>query len=132
MSNLLTLKAIAGDLRGQEFVFATPVRCILGRSRSCGLRLPFDPTVSRQHCLLESDDDGIWAQDLCSLNGTFVNGSKIGTRPQCNADATQPEVGRYMLRDGDELRVCGNVFRVELGVEVGTLVHTDRRMAILS
>jgi len=130
MNNLLTLKAVAGDLRGQEFVFATPVRCILGRSRSSSLRLPFDPTVSRQHCLLESDGDGIWAQDLCSLNGTHVNGAKIGTRPQGNAEATVPEAGRYLLRDGDELRVCGNVFRVELGVEVGTLVHADRRIAV--
>ncbi|MGL4549760.1 MAG: FHA domain-containing protein [Gemmataceae bacterium] len=128
MSYQLILKAVAGDLRGQEFVFASPVRCVLGRSRSCSLRLPYDPTVSRQHCLLESDDDGLWAQDLCSLNGTFVNGTKIGTGSAHNADATQPEAARHLLRDGDELRVCGNVFQVRLEPEEsGTLVHADAR-----
>jgi pSer/pThr/pTyr-binding forkhead associated (FHA) protein len=126
MSQQLILKAVAGDLRGQEFAFAAPVRCIVGRSRTCNLRLPFDPTVSRQHCLLESDEDGLWAQDLCSLNGSFVNGSKIGTASPRHSDATQAEVTRHHLRDGDELRVCGNVFRVRLvSDEFGTLAHSD-------
>jgi pSer/pThr/pTyr-binding forkhead associated (FHA) protein len=133
MSTLLILKAVAGDLRGQEFAFTAPVRCILGRSRACGLRLPFDPTVSRQHCLLESDGDGVWAQDLCSLNGTFVNGAKIGTaaRPG-NGEATLLEVGRYLLRDGDELRVCGNVFQVQLAAEDGTLPPPGSREGLMA
>lgn len=114
MNNLMILKAVSGELRGQEFTFATPVRCVLGRSRACGLRLPFDPTVSRQHCLLESDGNGIWAQDLCSLNGTFVNGSKIGTGLLNDGDGTVQECRRHRLRDGDELRVAGNVFQVVL------------------
>ena len=126
MSQQLILKAVAGDLRGQEFAFPSPVRCIVGRSRTCNLRLPFDPTVSRQHCLLESDGDELWAQDLCSLNGSFVNGTKIGTVGPRNGEATQPEAMRHHLRDGDELRVCGNVFQVRLVADdLGTLLHSD-------
>ena len=89
MNTILRLKATAGDLQGQEFSFTGPSYCVLGRSRSCTLRLPGDATVSRQHCLVELDNDGIWIQDLGSLNGTFVNGTKIGQRePVREGDAT--------------------------------------------
>jgi hypothetical protein len=88
---------------------------MLGRSRTCQLRLPGDTTVSRQHCLIELENDGIWVQDLGSLNGTFVNGQKIGQREhQPGADATMVAPARQELQDGDELRICNNVFAVVL------------------
>jgi eukaryotic-like serine/threonine-protein kinase len=115
MNTTLTLKATTGDLRGQEFSFTGPSYCVLGRSRSCTLRLPGDATVSRQHCLVELDDDGIWIQDLGSLNGTFVNGEKIGQRePQRDGDVTMVQPPRQCLRDGDLLRICNNVFAIQV------------------
>lgn len=113
--NTLILDAKAGDLRGQQFRFRGPSFCVFGRSRSCTLRLPGDVTVSRQHCLVEMDGSGVWIQDLGSLNGTFVNGEKIGQRdapPDREATMVQPP--RQCLRNGDQLRICNNVFAVRL------------------
>ena len=115
MNTTLILKATAGDLQGQQFRFSSPSYCVLGRSRNCTLRLPGDATVSRQHCLVELDGDGIWIQDLGSLNGTFVNGEKIGQRdPVREGDATMVQPPRQCLRDGDLLRICNNVFAVQV------------------
>src|SRR2546421_7293344 len=115
MNQILILRATAGDLEGQEFAFERPTACIMGRSRSCALRLPGDATVSRQHCLVELDGEGVWIQDLGSLNGTFVNGEKIGQRePLRDGDATMVQPPRQGLRDGDLLRVCNNVFAVRV------------------
>ena len=48
------------------------------------------PGVSRLHCLLEQDGDGVWLQD-CSTYGTLLNGERVG--------------GRVELRAGDRLRL---------------------------
>src|SRR5262245_25500135 len=102
MTTTLILKATAGDLQGEQFRFTQPSYCVLGRSRSCSLRLPGDATVSRQHSLLELDGDGVWVQDLGSLNGTFVNGTRIGQREaQRDGDTTMVQPARQGLRDGD-------------------------------
>src|SRR3954462_3938154 len=104
MATMLTLRALTGDLRGQEFAFRGPAYCVLGRSRSCQLRLPGDATVSRQHCLIELEREGVWVQDLGSLNGTLINGEKIGQRDrEPQQDATMVAPARQLLYDGDEL-----------------------------
>jgi eukaryotic-like serine/threonine-protein kinase len=115
MTTTLILKATAGDLQGKQFHFTQPSYCVLGRSRSCTLRLSDDATVSRQHCLLELDADGVWVQDLGSLNGTFVNGTKVGQREaQRDGDTTMVQPPRQCLRDGDLLRIGNNVFAVRV------------------
>jgi pSer/pThr/pTyr-binding forkhead associated (FHA) protein len=57
-------------------------------------------TVSRIHCRLTADGDGLEVRDLESTNGTFVNGERV----------TQG-----LLAAGDRLRVG----RVEFGVTRG-------------
>jgi hypothetical protein len=112
---MLTLRALTGELRGREFTFRAPARCMLGRSHNCQLRLPRDPTVSRQHCLVELDGAGAWVQDLCSLNGTHLNGAMIGQRQdEGQDDVTMVAPSRQALQDGDELQVCDNLFAVVL------------------
>jgi pSer/pThr/pTyr-binding forkhead associated (FHA) protein len=102
MAAMLVLRALTGDLRGQEFAINGPAHCVLGRSRTCTLRLPGDATVSRQHCLIELDEGGVWVQDLGSLNGTLVNGEKIGQRDgRPENDATMVQPPRHALNDGD-------------------------------
>jgi adenylate cyclase len=77
--------------------------------------LPGDATVSRQHCLIELEGESAWAQDLGSLNGTHVNGEKIGpSQWERQADATMVAPLRQQLQDGDELRICNNIFAVVL------------------
>ena len=115
MATTMTLRALTGELRGQEFTLRSPGCWVLGRSRACRLRLPGDMMVSRHHYLLELEGGSAWVQDLGSLNGTHVNGQKIGQ--PCNqrpADATWAAPLRQELQDGDELRVCNTVFAVVL------------------
>jgi pSer/pThr/pTyr-binding forkhead associated (FHA) protein len=72
-------------------------------------------TVSRQHCLIDLEGGSAWVQDLGSLNGTYVNGQKIGQPGnERQADATWAAPARQELQDGDELRVSNTVFAVVL------------------
>jgi pSer/pThr/pTyr-binding forkhead associated (FHA) protein len=113
MATMLILRGLTGALRGRLFPFVGPAHAILGRSHRCALRLATDVTVSRQHCLIELDDDGAWVQDLGSLNGTRVNGEEIGQRQGADGDgATLVQSPRHALEDGDELRICNNLFAV--------------------
>ena len=62
----------------------------IGRARGADFVLDV-PLVSRVHCRLTADDDGIDVEDLKSTNGTFVNGTRLSPRAR--------------LRPGDRLRV---------------------------
>jgi eukaryotic-like serine/threonine-protein kinase len=129
---MLTLRALTGNLRGREFTFRAPARCVLGRSHNCQLRLPHDATVSRQHCLVELDGDSAWVQDLGSLNGTYLNGEMIGQRQDEGPDdATMVAPLRQALQDGDVLRLCDNLFAVALSgpVERGAPGEGQREAA---
>src|SRR5262245_30230671 len=113
MATILVLRGLTGWLRGREFAFPGPTQATVGRSHSCTVWLSGDPTVSRQHCLIELDNSGAWVQDLGSLNGTLVNGEEVGQRGQpSNDDATTIQPPRHVLEDGDELRICNNLFAV--------------------
>mmetsp|Transcript_1979 Transcript_1979/g.5322 ORF Transcript_1979/g.5322 Transcript_1979/m.5322 type:complete len:449 (-) Transcript_1979:174-1520(-) len=69
---------------------------VIGRNpKSCNLTLDSSEVpnmVSRRHAVIVSDDDAVILQDCESLNGTFVNGRRVG---------------RETLRQGDTL-VIGN------------------------
>jgi len=115
MATRLTLRALTGELRGQEFAFTSPGQFTLGRSSGCAVRLVGDASVSRRHCLIELGEYGAWVHDLGSLNGTLVTGQKIAGRPPGRGDdSTVQEPCRHPLHDGDELRVCNNIFAVVL------------------
>jgi predicted component of type VI protein secretion system len=115
MATLLILRALTGELRGQEFTFHARAHCLLGRSRHCHVRLPRDATVSRQHCLVELEGAAAWVQDLGSCNGTHLNGENIGQRQnERRGDATMIATLRRQLQDGDLLRLGSNFFVVVL------------------
>ena len=110
MDSNVTLIVTRGPLAGRKFVFAEPTQCSIGRSRDCTINLPQEAEhldISRRHCLLEIDPPALRVQDLGSLNGTFVNGKKIGQRGR--SDATwNDETGEHpvvALIDGDEIRL---------------------------
>lgn len=58
------------------------------------------PLVSRLHCRLTSQDDGLLVEDLESTNGTFVNGERVR---------------KLVMRAGDALKVG----RVEFAIKSG-------------
>ena len=71
---------------------------ILGRKTGCGIRIP-SAAVSRQHCRLLAADGFLTAEDLDSVNGTFLNGEAV--------------VGCRVVRPGDRLHVGPATFVVE-------------------
>jgi pSer/pThr/pTyr-binding forkhead associated (FHA) protein len=70
---------------------------VVGRHRWCHARLA-SPRVSRRHCRLAVDRDGVLVRDLGSTNGTLINGRRID---------------RGVLRPGDELTVAHCRYRLE-------------------
>jgi two-component system cell cycle response regulator len=82
---------------------------ILGRGQDCDIRIN-DHSVSRRHARIELGEDGYYAVDLQSTNGTFVN----------NVPA---EVCK--LNDGDYLRVGNCIYRFLAGGNVEMEYHEE-------
>ncbi|MCC6421521.1 MAG: FHA domain-containing protein [Gemmataceae bacterium] len=91
------LLAIEGARGIQTIRLQTP-ETVVGRQKGCGLRIP-SATVSRRHCLLRIQADGLTVEDLGSANGSFVNGARV--------------TGVQSIRNGDELQIGPVTFRVE-------------------
>src|SRR5437868_11713853 len=49
---------------------------VVGRAPTSDIPV-FDPTISRRHAELVTEDGGVRVKDLGSSNGTFVNGARI-------------------------------------------------------
>ena len=70
----------------------------VGRAPGCGVTIDFDAYSSNLHARLFRLDGDLWAEDLGSTNGTWVNTVRIGERTR--------------LEKGDLLQVGGTVFEV--------------------
>ena len=66
----------------------------IGRSPDAEVFLD-DVTVSRNHALLVRRRDGLYVDDLGSLNGTYVNRRRIESHKLGSGDELQ--VGKYKL-----------------------------------
>ncbi|GAB3985640.1 hypothetical protein GCM10029978_099020 [Actinoallomurus acanthiterrae] len=115
----VTLRVVKGRKEGTEHVFAERTTCVLGRAADCDPRLPDDEhhrTVSRHHCLLDINPPDARIRDFGSLNGTYVNGTKIGQRQahQTPAEGMAESHPEHDLTDGDEIRIGETVFRVAI------------------
>lgn len=113
------LTVLAGKMIKNEYVLEEQDRYLMGRSRECDVAFPSDEShgeVSRYHCLIECAGPSASIRDLGSLNGTFVNGKKIGQRrtPQFVSAADFREHPVQELKDFDEVRIGNVVFRVNV------------------
>ena len=70
----------------------------VGRAPGCGVAIDYDAYSSNLHARLFRLDGDLWAEDLGSTNGTWINTVRIGERTK--------------LRRGDLLQVGGTVFEV--------------------
>ncbi len=104
MGGKITLEVTRGALAGQRFEYGEKTRIFIGRQEDCGIVLP-ESTVSRYHCVLEITPPEVKLQDFGSLNGTFLNGTKIGGRgrEQSWESAKDERHDEYTLRCGDVL-----------------------------
>lgn len=93
----------------------------MGRADDCHPQLPGDKahrTISRHHCLLDINPPDIRIRDFGSLNGTFVNGEKIGQReshqtPEEGARIAYPE---HDLINDNEITLGSTVLTVTVFV----------------
>jgi adenylate cyclase len=60
----------------QTFELKAGVTQVVGRAPTSDVPV-FDPTISRRHAELVTNDKGVEVKDLGSSNGTFLNGSRI-------------------------------------------------------
>jgi len=123
----ITLSVTEGSLKGEEYVFHDAARCVVGRATDCDVALPTDVLnrdVSRYHCAFEIEPPTVRVRDLGSLNGTYVNGEKIGQRAAGLEPDEMDLEGVRDLRDGDEVRLGGTIIRVN--VEMLGLVPASR------
>ncbi|MEX2179885.1 MAG: adenylate/guanylate cyclase domain-containing protein [Gemmatimonadaceae bacterium] len=60
----------------QTFELKTGVVQVVGRAPTSDIPV-FDPTISRRHAELTTDDKELYVKDLGSSNGTFLNGSRV-------------------------------------------------------
>jgi diguanylate cyclase (GGDEF)-like protein len=85
----------------------TPVA--IGRGADCDIQIN-DFSVSRRHARVEPGDEGYYAVDMQSTNGTFIN----------DQSAT-----RCKLNDGDYLRVGNCIYRFLAGGNVEAEYHEE-------
>ena len=84
----------SGGGRSGESFMPSSERTTIGRSPDCDVFLD-DVTVSRKHAVLVRNGDVFLIEDLGSLNGTFVNCSRIES-PQLT-DGDELQIGKYRL-----------------------------------
>jgi pSer/pThr/pTyr-binding forkhead associated (FHA) protein len=70
----------------------------VGRAPGCGVPIDYDSYSSNLHARLFRLDGDLWAEDLNSTNGTWVNTIRIDERTK--------------LQKGDLLQIGGTVFEV--------------------
>ena len=100
----ITLTVTKGKLMSKQFNYDQHETLILGRNDDCAVVLP-ETTVSRYHCLMEIAPPSIMIRDFGSLNGTYLNGKKIGQRPagmSCE-EAQKQRTNEFAVKSGDRL-----------------------------
>lgn len=104
MPSKVILKVTKGELSGKEFTYSEKEQLFIGRQEDCAIVLP-DKSVSRYHCMLEVTPPYVTVRDFGSLNGTFLNGEKIGGRERSiSAEDAQKEYHEeFDLHDGNTL-----------------------------
>ncbi|MFI0349906.1 protein kinase [Actinomadura sp. 9N407] len=133
MTAAVTLTLVPGAQDGAaepvEYVFTERTTCVIGRAADCEPRLRGDQRVSRHHCLLDINPPQARIRDFGSLNGTHVNGRKIGQR----AEGQTPEEGARLsfpehdLADGDEIEIGETALRVSIQApRTNVLAHCAR------
>ncbi|NET00206.1 MAG: protein kinase [Sphaerospermopsis sp. SIO1G1] len=130
MSSKITLTIIQGKLSGKQYSFESRSTCIIGRNHDCNLQLAneIDMTISRYHCLLDINPPDIRVRDLGSLNGTFVNGRKIGQRKrnQTAQEGLKLNFPEYDLQDSDEIKLGDICFKIAIEAEKSEQILADQ------
>ena len=106
MNGKIIMEITEGEYAGRKYEYTETDRVFIGRQEDCGIVLP-ERTVSRYHCLLAINPPIVRLQDFGSLNGTYLNGKKIGQRDRGKSweEAKDEEHEEFELHDGDRIRL---------------------------
>ena len=116
VGNNVCMYVLQGPMKGKTFAFDEHDTFLFGRLPECHCCLPDDSLISRRHFLVEMNPPDARIRDFGSLNGTYVNDSKIGSRekgetPEQGQKRKYPEVD---LKDGDTIRAGDTMFSVNI------------------
>ncbi len=84
----------------KEFEIQEGERLIIGRGDDANVKID-NTAISRHHAALEIQNGKPFLQDLCSLNGSLVNGNKIDFIQLSEGDEIM--LGKFSLVRGDDL-----------------------------
>lgn len=127
---VVTLSVVQGAGSGARYRYQDRTTALVGRAEDCDpcIAEPGPSRISRHHCLFDINPPDIRVRDFGSLNGTHVNGEKIGSRdpgesPEQGAQRLFPERD---LQDGDRITLGDTVFEVAITMpeSASTLVPT--------
>jgi predicted component of type VI protein secretion system len=99
----IKLVVVGGKQAGKEIPVSGP-KFLIGRGSECRLQ-PRSHMVSRKHCALLLEQDSVFIKDLCSTNGTFLNGERLTEQQKLN--------------QGDRIKIGLLELEVQLVVELG-------------
>lgn len=112
----IVLTVLKGSLSGKTFSYDGKESLILGRQDECAIVLP-ETTVSRYHCLIDIAPPSVVVRDFGSLNGTYLNGEKIGQRNKGVSveEARKTRGEEFSMKPGDSLSLGTDC---EIGLEI--------------
>ncbi len=116
----LTARCVTGAIQGEQVYLVTNLVdgktqtllqsqgiWTIGRDRQLAISIP-DRRLSRRHAVIQFiKNEGFYLVDLNSTNGSFVNG--------------EPVHGRFLLKDGDRVRLSSLAFSFFLCQDTQTL-----------
>jgi serine phosphatase RsbU (regulator of sigma subunit)/pSer/pThr/pTyr-binding forkhead associated (FHA) protein len=108
---MATLQVLKGPNPGKTFPLESE-EAVLGRNATCQVVINV-PAVSREHAVVRRINGQFFIEDMHSRNGTFVNNQEISTRT--------------LLRNGDRIKICDNLFTFQDATQLPPLPSTMRR-----
>jgi diguanylate cyclase (GGDEF)-like protein len=106
-----SLVVICGPDIGRRIPLEEP-HYTIGRDADCDVVVPIDG-ISRKHCQLAVDEDGVRLRDLGSTNGTWLNGREI----ESGVD--------QKLHTGDRIELIGVAFKFLDGNDLEAQYHEE-------
>jgi pSer/pThr/pTyr-binding forkhead associated (FHA) protein len=98
------------DAKEKQIQLATGATLTVGRAEGSDFRIE-SSKASRQHATIRVTPEGVFIQDLGSLNGTFLNGKLL--------------TGVAALRTGDKIQIAGYEFSIRVRTESVPIARTD-------
>lgn len=83
-------------------ILRLPLQCMvrIGRSQTKGNMVVVNSRfISGNHCLVRAENDAVYIEDLHSVNGVFVNGSKVERAKLSSGDTISLMNFRFVFKD---------------------------------